>query len=1389
VKKYRVVPSPLLFVHFWRAALDEAQQIDTPTAKAAIMVRKVATHHRWAISGTPLGKSASNLHGLMVFLGVDPYEDKDIFTQCLLNPAESGSVDARQSLLQLSSAFIWRHRIRDVSDELGIPPLTEENIWLDFDPIEHAYANRILQEQYDNVAPTIIQWRNEEATYRRSLSSQLPDGSLGSSLAAKSHFGHLVLTKQELSQLMIPLLRLRQACVHPQIGTRSLRRGNGSAPESVRNSASQKNKRKVGGIGASEELAPHRSIKSLLQVLEDMISKARIDAEDAQRDSVAFSNGIAGLLWCSNKHQDAIVMYNRVIKMSIEITSHKSDPMDLDQTSNTLRVDPLQRVHAIRNLLDCHREYALLSKDGGANVFPYDLKSLEDEVDKLEDEFIKPTALSLVSSVQTGIIKQQTELLQLLYLQKNSIHASNDEIAIIHSKDAKNGRIMNSTSMKAIASTLEALNEPFNKLLLFCASYMLKQFASENGSESSNLLEVARGTALSGIQPSEATLLAAEGASAIAWDVPSLEIVKMKLLTCIPEVWKVREKAISVFTQMLHPSDADVIMSSNCNVCKADFGKKGPTCAHCKYSLFLKTYLSQFEGHRLQRTGQGTFKTDEKGNISYDIENTTMKSKSGRSKRNKTRIIPGAAGQLSKFLVSNAEPNAPEVESDDLLMLMNASSSFQVPTAMVRVLLLLARACRDMEIDASQLISSGIPVSIQKQHHLSALHEGGNSFTSGQHAPALIKVGIFVQSLLEALRLEAQAFLLAWKAQADFLNILDELKMCQFRMQVVPDDETVSDADSIWKVHVSEVPLRLNEMHVSKSEAELELRKKTSTLKYLNHLYRQKVSQEAGKTLVNDQETSLSSENIKHDVPSAEPSERETCIICLNALSQKVFIIQTCAHRFCFHHLSELIDAYRNTPEYFRPKQLSCPTCRIPFDDKRDIVVAVEEKKELEDASETVVSKPVKSPQKAEIVLPLSGVSLSNRSKKNKMLNELLARSSNQSIAAAGTLGHLFDNSSVSDGSLSVLGSFGTKVEALIKCLKCLLRGPLDGSPVSKFVPPQSLVFSQWEEALLIVEAALKRNNIPSLRVNSPRKASEIIEKFSSDPKAYPILLLPFKSGAEGLNITCCTHVFFLDPSLDQAIEQQASGRVYRIGQTKPTFVHRLLIRNSVEETVFAILQGKKIKHEAVFQQYISSLHDTTSLSSPLSAGDKRDDSYASKRKNLISNLSQKQSEKQMHSTDTETNEDVEVDASSTFDGLTRRDILAFFEAEDSFTHDIETSASTLLQQESNADENTATQSEAVGSENSKAISKQERNELKIQAEVAALNFKFWSSERVEYNGSQLCRLQVLNLLQHANDDMTSYEIVHGRKLSLEVASAIKSLVSIRPSRVSLNPS
>jgi len=71
------------------------------------------------------------------------------------------------------------------------------------------------------------------------------------------------------------------------------------------------------------------------------------------------------------------------------------------------------------------------------------------------------------------------------------------------------------------------------------------------------------------------------------------------------------------------------------------------------------------------------------------------------------------------------------------------------------------------------------------------------------------------------------------------------------------------------------------------------------------------------------------------------------------------------------------------------------------------------------------------------------------------------------------------------------------------------------------------------------------------------------------------IILISIKSGSLGLNLTCSNRIINLDLSWSMQAEQQAYDRVHRIGQSKPVFVKRFVVRNTIEARMLE-LQRKK---------------------------------------------------------------------------------------------------------------------------------------------------------------------------------------------------------------------
>ncbi|KFQ32932.1 E3 ubiquitin-protein ligase SHPRH [Merops nubicus] len=279
-KRYMAVPSPLVAVEWWRICLDEAQMVECTTAKAAEMALRLSGINRWCVSGTPVQRGLEDLYGLVLFLGIDPYWVKHWWDQLLYRPYCRKNP---QPLYSLIAKIMWRSAKKDVIDQIQIPPQTENVHWLHFSPVERHFYHR----QHEVCCQDALAKLRKISDWTLKLSS---------------------LDRRTVTSILYPLLRLRQACCHPQ---------------AVR----------------GEFLPLQKSTMTMEELLTSLQKKCRTECEEAHRQLVCALNGLAGIHIIKGEYTLAAELYREVLQSSEE---HKEK----------LKTDSLQRLHSTHNLME-----------------------------------------------------------------------------------------------------------------------------------------------------------------------------------------------------------------------------------------------------------------------------------------------------------------------------------------------------------------------------------------------------------------------------------------------------------------------------------------------------------------------------------------------------------------------------------------------------------------------------------------------------------------------------------------------------------------------------------------------------------------------------------------------------------------------------------------------------------------------------------------------------------------------------------------------------------------------------------------------------------------------------------------------------------------------------
>ncbi|MBP9906899.1 MAG: DEAD/DEAH box helicase [Rhodoferax sp.] len=151
------------------------------------------------------------------------------------------------------------------------------------------------------------------------------------------------------------------------------------------------------------------------------------------------------------------------------------------------------------------------------------------------------------------------------------------------------------------------------------------------------------------------------------------------------------------------------------------------------------------------------------------------------------------------------------------------------------------------------------------------------------------------------------------------------------------------------------------------------------------------------------------------------------------------------------------------------------------------------------------------------------------------------------------------------------------------------------------------LLFSQFTSMLTLIEAELKQRNIRWVKLTGQsQNRDQLIEQFTG--ATVPLFLISLKAGGVGLNLPQADTVIHYDPWWNPAVENQATDRAHRIGQTQSVWVVKLVAQGTIEERILALQERKAALAESMYsgsvgrKQPLFSESDLVELLKPLSS-------------------------------------------------------------------------------------------------------------------------------------------------------------------------------------------
>ncbi|CAL9236377.1 unnamed protein product [Arabidopsis halleri] len=530
-KRYPVIPTPLTRIFWWRICLDEAQMVESNAAAATEMALRLYTKHRWCITGTPIQRKLDDLFGLLKFLKANPFDVSRWWIEVIRDPYERRDTKAMEFTHKFFKQVMWRSSKVHVADELQLPPQEECVSWLKFSAIEEHFYSR-QHETCVSYAREVIETLKRDILKRGHTSSDNP-----------------LITHAEAAKLLNSLLKLRQACCHPQVGSSGLR---------------------------SLQQTP-MTMEEILMVL---VKKTQKEGEEALRVLIVALNGIAAIAMLKQEFSEAVSLYKEALSITEE---HAED----------FRLDPLLNIHILHNLaeiLPMAKSYGGKLSASGRPEIKIDVKD-DDHHRASKRQRINELESLTHDSPDSGLKKdgeyhEECKTLNIVCdtLKVKYLSAFNSKLSAAQQEFKK--------SYNQVSESLSNMGKQRSVWWLDAL-----QLAEQNKDFSSELTRKIEETLHGSLNNSSSSRASSR--------FRTIHGMKLHLQTCMDMLESSRKKVIDRILEidqtMEKPKLEDIERISNCKYCKKK--DDGPTCIHCELDELFQEYEARL--FRLNKSRRG----------------------------------------------------------------------------------------------------------------------------------------------------------------------------------------------------------------------------------------------------------------------------------------------------------------------------------------------------------------------------------------------------------------------------------------------------------------------------------------------------------------------------------------------------------------------------------------------------------------------------------------------------------------------------------------------------------------------------------------------------------------------------------------------------------------